>query len=485
MKHALIFGLVLCFVKFHKCFPHDSPIISKYARVAVWSNNTDSSTGRNIKSGSLWNHRIDANVPTSKAKNPSVVYQYPVYQKPDSKVDKKTEHVPGIGEVIVASAQDRFEARPHFAYNGKSLPTYLPPTAPKLSDTPTPSYLPSSTRAPAPSIAAPNGDLYNSPYSSYNPPDFKADDSEPNDYPPNNHNYGDSGPSMPSVKNLSPKGSAKGKTPDSYVSLGPPLASHGDDQSHESDDDNHDQDHQSDFEPYHYHHDFQEEKPPADPMTMYKQKEGPPHPPKGVDDVYYPPDFPQDQIPHNHGSDHDDHMMKDDMMPSSDMMAPNDMIVPGDMMPPDDMDEGKSIDSEDHHVQEPPSSLFPHYLYDQHHYDHHIYEEIPHTTMAPAKEDKRVSSTHYSYYYLGRKLWYIPLYFSIYFIIYVTVLIVKSIVRHKVKLKYKWYEHDSSKEARSLNLDNIKEEEVTEVHRIVGSGLKNAISKYNSVLAMK
>jgi hypothetical protein len=39
----------------------------------------------------------------------------------------------------------------------------------------------------------------------------------------------------------------------------------------------------------------------------------------------------------------------------------------------------------------------------------------------------------YTYYYIGRKLWYIPLYFSVYFIVYITSLLVKSIARHKIK----------------------------------------------------
>jgi hypothetical protein len=38
----------------------------------------------------------------------------------------------------------------------------------------------------------------------------------------------------------------------------------------------------------------------------------------------------------------------------------------------------------------------------------------------------------YTYYYLGRHLWYVPLYFSIYFIIYVGALILKAIARHKI-----------------------------------------------------
>lgn len=39
----------------------------------------------------------------------------------------------------------------------------------------------------------------------------------------------------------------------------------------------------------------------------------------------------------------------------------------------------------------------------------------------------------YTYYYIGRKLWYIPLYFSVYFIVYITSLLVKSIARHKIR----------------------------------------------------
>lgn len=74
--------------------------------------------------------------------------------------------------------------------------------------------------------------------------------------------------------------------------------------------------------------------------------------------------------------------------------------------------------------------------------------------------------------------------FSVYFIIYVTVLILKSIARHKVKLKCKWYEHGSAKEARSLDLGAARHEVITEVHRNVSAALTNATTKY-SVLAMK
>lgn len=396
--------------------------------------------------------------PTTKNKNPSVAYQYPVYEKPAPQFDRQIEHVPGIGEVIVASAQDRFEAPPLFTYRNKlKSATYGPP--PK----------PSATAAPAPVATAPtpprltqpvqSGDLYNSPYSSYNPTNYKPDDPDiANLYPPNVLLNPESS-SMTSPAQT-PVNEAKANTPDSYASLGPPLASYDDD------DHNHGQDQ--------LEHDH---APPRDSMSMYKYHNGPPQdPPKSIDDVYYPPDFPNDQMS-GHGIGGNGDMMQTD---DHGMMPPGDGKYNADNDPPDD-----------HGMAPPPSHdyehshAFPPYLYDNHHYDHHVYEEVPHTTMAPEKEDKRVSSTNYSYYYLGRKLWYIPLYFSVYFIIYVTVLILKSIARHKVRLKYKWYEHDTSaKQARSMNLDTVKDEELTNLHHNISVAVNNATEKYNSVIAM-
>lgn len=415
-----------------------------------------------------------------------------MYQQPSSKPDKKIEHIPGIGEVIVAEAQDRFEARPHFSSKGGISSTYLPPA----QSNPSPTYLPPSTTS-VPVAPRPSSSLYDSPYNSYNPPVFKPEESySPNNYPP--HGNSDDSYSPPE----SSKQSSKTKpTADSYVSLGPPVAPHDDydhpghndddDNDHPDEDDHPMHDDHEDFEPHDFHKDS-----PQDPMAMYKNQDGPPkHPPKSFDDVYYPPDFPKDQIPNGHAGGM--HSMQEMPPDDQDPMPPDDenqdMMPPDnhDMMPPEDMDdEPKSMGPPDH-MDPPPHEYeaehghaFPQYLYDHHHYNQHVYEEIPH--MAPAKEDKRVSSTHYSYYYLGRKLWYIPLYFSIYFIIYVTVLIVKSIARHKVKLKYKWYEHDQdAKQARSLNLDDARREEVDNIHRNVSVALANATAKYDKVLAMK
>ncbi|KAH1023442.1 hypothetical protein HUJ04_012643 [Dendroctonus ponderosae] len=422
--------------------------------------------------------------PTTKKKNPSVAYQYPVYQHPESKMHQVTENVPGIGEVIVAKpmqAQDRFESRPLFAYKNKfSSATYLPPSQPKKPAAPAPVTSSPPVAAPPPLQASDSGrGSYSSPYSSYNPPDFKPDDTGSADKYPPNTDYGPAQEApMDDMKSASTD-PPKQMAPDSYASLGPPVApDDGEDHA------------QHDHPEYDFHH--HDHSPPEDPMAMYKYHEGPPkEAPKSIDDVYYPPDFPKEQIDHPEMAGHGDDMggQGDDMGGPADMMKDDGMMPPGE-------DEGKANEDpapDDHMQMAPPPDYdhdhhqghaFPPYLYDHHHYDHHVYEEIPHTTMAPEKEDKRVSSTNYSYYYLGRKLWYIPLYFSVYFIIYVTVLILKSIARHKVKLKYKWYEHGSAKEARSLDLDDARHEAITEVHRNVSAALTNATTKY-SVLAMK
>ncbi|KAL1492395.1 hypothetical protein ABEB36_010647 [Hypothenemus hampei] len=466
MNNVFTIILVLCIAKSIKCFPHEGPVYSKYARVTMWgqnnTDNMDSSVGRSSKSGNIWNHRLDPhNISPTINHNPSVVYQYPVYQEPTPKAARRIEHVPGIGEVIVAEAQDRFEPRPLFAYKKKTIsPTYVPPPASKDNAPP------SDTT----SVPPPSNNMYNSPYSSYNPPDFKPDQSNSGLYPPIGKNPEDSKP--PTME----KDTSPSKTPDSYVSLGPPMA-YGDNVDTNFD------------HPEYDHHD---DSPPEDPMEPYKQQDGPPdYPPNNEDDIYYPPDFPQDQ---KQGHDTKNSMMPM-AMPMDDGKANGNMVAPEEHGSPDHSPPElgpPELGPPEHGPPEhgPPEHdyeqghAFPQYLYDQHHYDHHVYEEVPHTTMAPAKEDKRVSSTHYSYYYLGRKLWYIPLYFSVYFIIYVTVLIVKSIVRHKVKLKYKWFDHDHHK-GRSLDLGTQREEKLNDINNKVSTGLRNATAKFETVMAMK
>lgn len=48
------------------------------------------------------------------------------------------------------------------------------------------------------------------------------------------------------------------------------------------------------------------------------------------------------------------------------------------------------------------------------------------------RESRQLSPGQYANYFIGPKLWYIPLFFSIYYLCYVTALIVKAISRHKI-----------------------------------------------------
>nr|XP_033331621.1 adhesive plaque matrix protein [Megalopta genalis] len=93
------------------------------------------------------------------------------------------------------------------------------------------------------------------------------------------------------------------------------------------------------------------------------------------------------------------------------------------------------------------SAPLDHPPYDGHSYDHDhdhdhdfhhelIYDHIPEYhhehTEKPEMNDQRLDKRPYSYYFIGKKLWYVPLYFSIYFIIYIAALVLKSIARHKI-----------------------------------------------------
>lgn len=52
------------------------------------------------------------------------------------------------------------------------------------------------------------------------------------------------------------------------------------------------------------------------------------------------------------------------------------------------------------------------------------------------EEEEKEKATEFTYFFLGRKLWYIPLYFSIYFVLYVGYLVMKAIARHKIKFPH-------------------------------------------------
>ncbi|XP_055599250.1 arginine-glutamic acid dipeptide repeats protein [Uranotaenia lowii] len=77
----------------------------------------------------------------------------------------------------------------------------------------------------------------------------------------------------------------------------------------------------------------------------------------------------------------------------------------------------------------------PEYWFDPHH------DETTTTTTTAAPAPVNVGSPrvkNYSYYYISRTLWYVPLYFTLYFCFYVLILILRSIARHKVNIPNQW-----------------------------------------------
>jgi hypothetical protein len=64
----------------------------------------------------------------------------------------------------------------------------------------------------------------------------------------------------------------------------------------------------------------------------------------------------------------------------------------------------------------------------------------------------------YTYFYVGRKLWYIPLFFSVYFMCYVFALVVRSIARHKIVFP----QRRSMSNKRDLNSEQTELENVTQ-----------------------
>lgn len=88
-----------------------------------------------------------------------------------------------------------------------------------------------------------------------------------------------------------------------------------------------------------------------------------------------------------------------------------------------------------------------HDYFDHHHHIEHVPQPLPppppSTTLPPPplppleepeEEEEQPRVKKYSYFYLSRSLWYIPLYFTVWFTFYVTYLILLSIGRHKVIL---------------------------------------------------
>jgi len=79
-----------------------------------------------------------------------------------------------------------------------------------------------------------------------------------------------------------------------------------------------------------------------------------------------------------------------------------------------------------------------------HHYQPVYYMPPPNSTyeliepMEPGPEEKR-NKKPYTFYYIGRKLWYLPMYFSAYFAAYISTILVKAIARHKIRYPLQYW----------------------------------------------
>lgn len=85
----------------------------------------------------------------------------------------------------------------------------------------------------------------------------------------------------------------------------------------------------------------------------------------------------------------------------------------------------------------------------------------------------------YSYYYIGRKLWYVPLYFSLYFIFYVGALIIRAIARHKVTFPSRLpTARSSSASERSIQTEEARAEELDQASLNLNTILDDMMLKY-------
>ncbi|XP_053619552.1 histone-lysine N-methyltransferase SETD1B [Plodia interpunctella] len=150
--------------------------------------------------------------------------------------------------------------------------------------------------------------------------------------------------------------------------------------------------------------------------------------------------------------------------------------------PPQDMKPDIGADSP------PDDHGFPHDFpgdFKYHDFDHDLYHHHHHpTTTTTTTEMPRVN--RYSYYYLGKKLYYLPLYFSVYFIIYVGALIIKAVLRHKIVYPNSWRPNDqtasffSKRSVDSWDLSNENLHEITgRVTRAIGQAAEKYMTERN------
>lgn len=65
--------------------------------------------------------------------------------------------------------------------------------------------------------------------------------------------------------------------------------------------------------------------------------------------------------------------------------------------------------------------------------DYNVIQSVPQETAVSHKSTQARNKKPYSYFFLDRKLWYTPLFFSVWFMFYVLAIVIKAISRHKIE----------------------------------------------------
>lgn len=214
-----------------------------------------------------------------------------------------------------------------------------------------------------------------------------------------------------------------------------------------------------DFHGYHYN----KPEPAAPPMD---------HPPAFDHELQSPEnDYPElifDKPHSGKGGNKDADGMKDDDIGMVPPPPAPDMMKPG-MNGPSMDDSGFPHDF--------PGDLKFHHDFDDHDFYHHHHHHT--TTTTTTTEMPRVN--RYSYYYLGKKLYYLPLYFSVYFIIYVGALIIKAVLRHKIVYPNSYRPNSDTASyfsKRSVDLGDFSNERLHEITGKVTHAIATAAERY-------
>jgi hypothetical protein len=108
------------------------------------------------------------------------------------------------------------------------------------------------------------------------------------------------------------------------------------------------------------------------------------------------------------------------------------------------------------------------YSHDHLHYYNSFYNmSAPSSTQQPMettpRPEEKSNTRRYTFYYIGRKLWYLPMYFSAYFATYLTLILVKAVARHKIMFPLQYWADTSTSKSLGNGFNKRELELFTEV----------------------